>query len=68
MAVRAGAKTVHACELSSVMVTLSSEILAANQMSGAVQVHHTISTNLDALPSRYIEPNYCRDNLYMLLL
>lgn len=46
MAVKAGAKEVFACELSDVMVTLSSDVLSGNQMSDQVHLLHKLSQDL----------------------
>lgn len=46
MSHRAGAGSVHACELSDSMASMSRAVLSANQMPDTVSVIHALSTNL----------------------
>lgn len=57
LAVQSGATRVYACELNATMVTMSHDILAANQMADKVKVIHKTSTEISVpadLPERYI--------------
>ena len=56
MAVRAGSRSVYACELSGVMVKLARDVFAANNMSDRVTLLHSLSTKLSIpkdIPKRY---------------
>ena len=56
MAVRAGSRSVYACELSGVMVKLSRDVFTANNMSDQVTLLHSLSTKLSVpkdIPKRY---------------
>lgn len=57
LAVRSGASNVFACELNFTMVTMSHDILRANQMEERVKIIHKTSTEVTVptdLPERYI--------------
>lgn len=52
MAVRAGAKRVYACEVSSVMIELSQLIYTANDIKDSIIPMHSLSTDIQSLPEK----------------
>ena len=57
MAVKAGAKSVYACEVNETMVTVSHDILAANGIQDDITLLHALSTTLSVpvdIPKRYL--------------
>ena len=58
LAVRAGAARVYACEMNATMVTLSRDVISANEMADKIKVIHKMSTDCDVpddIPERYVE-------------
>ena len=56
-AVKAGAKSVYACEMSKAMHDVSCDVLAANQMRDNIRLFHKMSSDLkipEDLPKRYV--------------